>query len=133
MRTYVQSQTAKLLRRLAGEVERTGQDTDPDHIHDLRVAIRRLNRCLRVFSQFYPGGAWKPVRKQLSALMQMAGAVRDCDIALELIRKAGVTKRAAVMKSFEDRREKAARKLKSELSRWAGRNLPEKWREPLDV
>src|ERR1051326_5383177 len=84
MRDFVQRQTTDLLAKLSAEIERAAGDRDPDAIHDLRVAIRRLSRCLRVFSQFYPGRSWKKARAQLSELMHAAGAVRDRDIALEL-------------------------------------------------
>ena len=58
MREYVRLQTAMLLRRLAFQVSRNARSgRDADAIHDLRVAIRRLNRCLRVFAEFYPGSS----------------------------------------------------------------------------
>src|ERR1039458_6517364 len=48
MREYVSDQTGELLRHLAFQVTRTARTGDAEAIHDLRVAIRRLSRCLRV-------------------------------------------------------------------------------------
>ena len=47
MRDYVHRQTSILLRRFGMQVTRAARDGDPDAIHDLRVSIRRLSRCLR--------------------------------------------------------------------------------------
>src|SRR4051812_4885734 len=75
MQDYVKLQTAILLRRLAFQVSRAAKSTDHEAVHDLRVAVRRLNRCLRAFSQFYPGQSWKKVRHRLRDLMDAAGEV----------------------------------------------------------
>jgi CHAD domain-containing protein len=53
MREYVRVETGILLRRLAFQVGRIAKSSDAASIHDLRVAIRRFNRCLSLFSQFY--------------------------------------------------------------------------------
>ena len=79
MREFARSQTAFLLRRFAYQAGRVSRDCGADAIHDLRVSIRRLNRCLRTFADFYPRRSWKPVRRKLHALMEAAGAVRDDD------------------------------------------------------
>ena len=88
MREYAHEQTAILLRRLAMQINRAARSGDPDAVHDLRVAIRRLSRCLRVFAQFYPGQGWKKMRRRLKDLLDACGAVRDRDIALDLLSKA---------------------------------------------
>ena len=98
MRAYVQSQTGILLRRFATQATRTARTADADSIHDLRVAIRRLSRCLRVFAQFYPPHSWKPVRRRLADLMDSCGSVRDCDIAIELLKQASSIGDAAMWK-----------------------------------
>src|ERR1035438_5259860 len=55
-------------RRLDGI--RSERHTDPDSVHDLRVAIRRLSRCLRTFAPLYPDGYWKKIRRELGVLME---------------------------------------------------------------
>ena len=63
MRDYALAQTAILLRRLAFQANRAARTGDADAVHDLRVAIRRLSRCLRTFAQFYPDNSWKRMRR----------------------------------------------------------------------
>jgi CHAD domain-containing protein len=133
MLDYARLQTAILLRRLAFQLNRSAKSRDPDSIHDLRVAIRRLNRCLRVFSQFYPGHSWKNCRRQLSDLLQAAGKVRDRDIAIEMLEKAGVPGRAAIVARLKAERQKTGRELLEEIRRWNKRGFSRKWRAALEL
>lgn len=133
MREYVRLQTATLLRRFAFQVNRAARSSDADSIHDLRVAIRRLSRCLSVFSQFYPGRSWKKIRRELADLLDGAGAVRDRDIALELLASAGIPKSAAIVTRLQEERRKAGKELLLEIRRWKGRSFSRKWRIRLDL
>jgi len=131
MREYARRQTAVLLRRLALEINRSAREGGADGVHDLRVAVRRLSRCLRSFAQFYPGRWWKKARAQLSELLHTAGAVRDRDIALELLAQAGISGRAAIVTRLEAERAKASRELALEIRRWRDYGFTRKWRGQL--
>ena len=133
MREYVRQQTAALLRKWAAALHQAAKDAGPDSIHDVRVATRRLSRCLRVFAPFYPDSHWKKIRRQLSALMSAAGAVRDCDIAMELVQQAGARPRAAVMTRLAAERRKNGDDLLLEIRRWKRRSVQRKWKSRLDV
>ena len=133
MRKYAQQKTAALLRKLAAEVNRTARIHDADSIHDLRVAIRRLSRGVRVFAPFYPDSSWKVFRAQLSFLLHTAGAVRDRDIAMECLEKAGVPKRAAIFARLREERERAYQELLAEVRRWQELAITRRWRERLEV
>jgi CHAD domain-containing protein len=133
MRDYARLQTAVLLRRFAFQVNRTSHSGDAESIHDLRVSIRRFSRCLRVFSQFYPDGSWKRLRSQLSELMGMAGAVRDRDIAIELLADGGISERAPAVTQFHSERKQLAAALIEELRRWKRRDFSRKWRRRLEL
>jgi CHAD domain-containing protein len=134
MRDYAHLQTAILLRRLAFQVNRSALNgSDPETIHDLRVAIRRLSRCLQVFSKFYEGRSWKKERKRLSGLMEASAGVRDRDIAIELLAKAGIPLGAAVVRRMDADRRKAVKELRSELERWKSRSFSRKWRADLGL
>jgi CHAD domain-containing protein len=133
MRTFAHSQVETLLGRLAAQVKRTVESADADSVHDLRVAIRRLSRALRSFAQFFPGKRWKRIRKELAHLMDAAAAVRDDDVALELLEKAGVGKRARVSVALESRRLQAEAQLREELQFWQARNFAGQWREALEL
>ena len=133
MRKFVSSQTGILLRRFASQVSRTAKEGDAEAIHNLRVSIRRLRRCLQVFSAFYPGRSWKKIRRRLADLMDAAGEVRDRDIALEMLAAAGISPRAAVVMQLEGERRQAGRTLQVDLDRWKERDFARKWRKELEV
>jgi CHAD domain-containing protein len=133
MREYACRQTAILLKRLSDRLYEAAREVNADAIHDVRVATRRLSRCLRLFAQFYPDRSWKKLRRQLSALMDLAGAVRDCDIALELLAQAGVSARAAVVVRLKGQRRKTGRDLLSEVRRWEEGKLLHLWKGRLEV
>ena len=133
MREFVRLQTAMLLRQLAFQVNRAARVGDVESIHDLRVAIRRFNRCLRVFSQFYPGHYWKKIRRQLQALMDPAGAIRDIDITLELLAQTGRRAQRAVITALKEERRRVNRELLQEVRRWRDQNLFRKWRTRLGL
>ena len=133
MRDFARLQTAILLRRLAFQLNRAARRGDADSVHDLRVAIRRLSRCLRVFAPFYPGKYWKKVRHQLSGLMRTAAAVRDRDIALALLAEAGVSPRAAGVQRLDAERRRASHELLLEIRRWKNHDFSQKWRSRLEL
>ncbi len=133
MRNYVRLQTAALLKGFAKQIDHAAEAPAADSIHDLRVSIRRLSRCLRVFAQFYPSGSWKPVRRRLSRIMDAAGAVRDRDIALELLAAAGVSSGAPVVVRLQTERSESARALRAAVSRFKNRNVAEDWKERLGL
>ena len=115
MREYVRFQTGILLRRVGLADDTAAHTADADAIHDLRVAIRRLSRCLRVFAQFYPGGSWKQLRRRLADLMDVCGGVRDRDIAIGLLRQAGVAANSPLVRRLGAERRAAGRELQLEL------------------
>src|SRR5262249_30740653 len=133
MHDYVRQLTGKLLRRLAYEANRAYRHADEEAVHDLRVAIRRLRRCLQVFAQLYPDNSWKKVRRRLSELMDAAGAVRDRDIAAKMLTEAGVPEAAAAFKHLGAERRAAVKKLTEELRAWKDGSYSRKWRTQLGL
>src|SRR5450755_1953867 len=109
MREFVLLETRSLLRHLKTQVKLATETGTDDSIHDLRVTIRRLNRCLRVFAPFYPGHSWKPIRRRLSELMSACGSVRDRDIAIGLLEQAGVAATSPLVRRLGAERDAAAR------------------------
>ncbi|SPE37284.1 hypothetical protein SBA3_2610016 [Candidatus Sulfopaludibacter sp. SbA3] len=133
MRKYVQQQTAALLQRLATQVNRAAGTGSPDAIHDLRVAIRRLSRGLRVFAPFYRDDSWKSIRRELRRVMQMAGTVRDRDIAVGCLAKAGVEKGAAIVTRLRAERRRANREFLDEIRGWKELGIARQWLRRLEV
>jgi CHAD domain-containing protein len=133
MHEYVRAQTAILLRRLAFQVGRAAKSSDPESIHDLRAAIRRFRRCLRLFSQLYLSNSAKKARHRLEGMMKAAGAVRDLDIALELVGEAGLAKGTALVQRLAEARRKAKHQLLSEVRDWKAQGYSRKWRSSLSL
>ena len=130
---HVRVQTGLLLRRLALQVNRAAKSCDADAVHDLRVSIRRLSRCLRLFSKFYPDGSWKKIRRNLKTLMEAAGAVRDMDIATEFLAEMGIGKASPLVQRLAQSRRAARRELESEVRSWKERGLSKRWRTTLGL
>jgi len=130
---HARTQTGLLLGRLALQVNRAAKSCDEDAVHDLRVSIRRLNRCLRVFSQFYPDGSWKKIRRRLKTLMEAAGPVRDMDIAMEFLAEMGVGKRSTLVHRLAESQRAARRELEGEVRSWKERGFAKKWRTTLGL
>jgi len=132
MREYACQQTALLLERMTLALQKAGEG-DADSIHDVRVAMRRLSGCLRVFAPFYPDGAAKKIRRRISALMALAGAARDCDISIELVNRSGVGQRGAIVAQLAERRIEAGRALLHEVRRWKRHDYLRHWRKRLEL
>jgi CHAD domain-containing protein len=133
MRKHAHEQARLLLRRFAYQVNRTSRSAGTDEIHDLRVSIRRFSQCLRVFAQFFPSARRKRVRKRLRNVMGLAAEVRNCDVALELMREAGIEEGAATARTLARKREDAIGLLYGTLKRWARRDFSRRWRAQLEL
>ena len=89
--TYVQAAHAALrhqLHELMDNLPGTRQGDDPEALHDMRVASRRLRAALSVFAAAFPPKPFKAVEKQVSAVTDALGAVRDADVLLEFMTQA---------------------------------------------
>lgn len=73
---------AALLRHEPG----TRLGDDPEPLHDMRVAIRRLRAGLGMFADALPAGA-PDMRAELGWLGRALGAVRDLDVQIEHVRE----------------------------------------------
>ncbi len=136
MREYALAQTADLLHHLAAQIKQLKQtppDHDADAIHDVRVAIRRLRQCLRVFSTFYPDNSWKKVRRELAGVMQSCGNVRDRDIAIDLLTDAGLPADSELVLRLQKERRAADRDLRSDVAHWRHRGLAKKFKARLEA
>jgi|SRR5689334_19220451 CHAD domain-containing protein len=133
MREFAHQQTLMLLRRFSLQVTRTARTGDPEAIHHLRVSIRRLSRCLRVFAQFYPGRGWKKFRRRLKELLDACARVRDRDVALAVLANAGFSANSIVVRRLNRDRAAALVELMTQLRRWKQRGASNKWRIQLGI
>ncbi len=58
---------------------------DPERVHDMRVATRRLRAALEVFEPCFPRKRWRKALKRVKALADALGARRDLDVETELL------------------------------------------------
>jgi len=71
-----------MLRHEAGS--RSGED--PEEVHDMRVAIRRMRSVFRLLAPYYKTKNVRPFRRGLRRLGWALGEVRDLDVLIDNLR-----------------------------------------------
>jgi len=133
MKQFVRVQTSERLKKLESELKNTFDlPEDPDAIHDLRVAIRRLNQTVRVFMAWLDARRVTKLRARLKNLMERCGAVRNCDIAMAVL-KAAEWQDDSVFRSLEKERTHTCKRLRKTLQKWHHHHRAQRWREKLAV
>jgi CHAD domain-containing protein len=96
--------------------------SDPEGVHSMRVASRRLRSALRDFTPYLRKSALRASQKEIRSLADVLGEVRDQDVAIMALEKtaAHVPKEvSAALEHFlsgkKEIREQARAKLKSAL------------------
>jgi CHAD domain-containing protein len=72
----------KQLSILSASLQQLLEGDDPEAIHDLRVATRRLQALLAVLSAFPGADALRKLRRSLRELRSALGDWRNCDVSL---------------------------------------------------
>jgi CHAD domain-containing protein len=90
LRAHARQQAGILLLGFREQAARAARQPDADAVHDVRVSIRRLTQCLRVFGEFFPKGRTRRTRRELKKLLGLAAEVRNRDIAIEFLSGAGL-------------------------------------------
>lgn len=121
------------MERLAFEANRTAKSPGADAVHDLRVAIRRLQQGLVTFKELFPRKPAKRIRKQLKAVLAAAGKLRDCDIALEILTRTAQPGAAALERHVHGARRTAERSLRLVLKHLSLRKRISKWCRQLSM
>ena len=96
-------------------------------VHDLRTSIRRLSECLKTFDNLFPRGEAGRLRRKLRKLMQLAGEVRNLDIAGSLFEKAGVPPDDVLMERLREEKLACQRALTDKIIAWTEHQRPKKW------
>ena len=106
----------------------SGPGQDPEDVHQLRVATRRMTAGLSVFKSAVAPQLHRRLRRALRRLRRAAGAVRDLDVqrllADEQLRNTDETTPGAartVRRALERRCRQARRELCRVLPRWSNR------------
>jgi len=109
---FAAEETRRYLKQFKKNLRSTAKHPDdPEAIHDLRVSIRRLTQCFRIFRGLLDPAPVKKLKRRLRKVMDRCGAVRNCDVALDLLRESGVTESASVS-SLTKARDGAAAELR---------------------
>ena len=127
---FAANRTLGLLDDLAVQIKRTRKSPSPDAVHQVRVALRRFSQSLSAFRTLFVGKGVGKIRRKLRTLMSLAGAVRDCDVALKFIQKWRGP--AEIVVKLQQRRKESAQQLVSKLSQWTGRRFHQTWRATLE-
>ena len=133
MKKFVRRQTSERLKTLQAEVRHAARKPrDPDSIHDLRVSIRRLRQELRVFEGWFEADRVKSIRERLKKLMARCGAVRNCDIAMEVLEAAGFEDRT-LANALGEKRLRAQKDLARTLQAWRRKHRTRQWRKNMEI
>ena len=79
----IRHQLSEMLDNLPG----TRAGDDPEPLHDMRVASRRLRAAMSVFEGAFPGRLFRPLEKEVARVTDALGAVRDADVQIEFMLK----------------------------------------------
>ncbi len=95
---------------------------DPEDIHDLRVASRRLREGLALFAPCYPGGKVARLRKSIAGVTEILGDLRNIDEGLAFFQAEAKQldadqelEMAGFITSYEKKRAAARAKLQRDL------------------
>jgi CHAD domain-containing protein len=92
--------------------------TDPEGVHSMRVASRRLRSALRDFMPYLRKRPLAPVLKQLRSIADALGEVRDQDVAIAALEEMVSKAPAAVapgLKPFVEARKQVREQARDEL------------------
>lgn len=108
--------------KMRANTEGTLEDLDPEYLHDLRVATRRLRSALRLFGPALGPRRAESLRVELAWIGRLLGAVRDLDVFIANLRvqevRLGESAPVASLlaRELEERRVPAREALVSALS-----------------
>ncbi len=112
--------------------------SDPEGVHDMRVASRRLRSAVRDFSPYLRRRQFRSAREALKSLATSLGLVRDEDVALMALEKlaAGAPSEVAAgvgqfVAERQRRRDRARARLERALTEEALRELREDFDDAL--
>jgi len=104
----------KMLENEAGS--RIGEDIE--HVHDMRVATRRMRSTFRLLGDYYKGGTIQPFVDYVRLIARRLGAIRDLDVMVTNLEKFAQTADAETQETINsavEKLDKARRKARKRL------------------
>jgi len=126
-------QIRRLIETFAFQANRVAKSPSADSVHDLRVAIRRLDQAITTYKVHLPRKQVKRIRKQLRGVLSAAGAVRDYDIAAGILAKTRQPGAAGLIRYVRQLRRDGERPLLLELKNLSLRSRISKWCDGLSL
>jgi CHAD domain-containing protein len=77
----VEARSKEVFEHAHGVLDRS----NPESVHDMRVATRRLRAALEVFEPCFPPKRWRKALKKVKALADALGERRDADVEIALL------------------------------------------------
>jgi CHAD domain-containing protein len=77
------------MHRVVDECTRAGVDFAPDHVHDLRVALRRCRSIADGLRALDPDPGWRQMKKAAKRLFDRLGELRDAQVMEEWVARLG--------------------------------------------
>jgi CHAD domain-containing protein len=122
-------QIAKWIERAVIELDEVRKHFKPDHVHDLRIALRRCRSVAMGLEQLDPSDAWPRLKKASKRLLGGFGDLRDIQVMRDWIKNLGMEKTEAGIRlcaALDDREPAATRRAHKELDN-ADRKQWRKW------
>jgi CHAD domain-containing protein len=132
MNRFAIAQTSDRLAALELQARQCLVSCDPEAVHRLRVATRRLQSCLQTFESALPKKRARNFGKRLHQARSVAGGVRDCDIALELIGQCSPPQ-DSLLELLRRSREEGSLELGALLESWQEEDFLERRRKKLHL
>jgi CHAD domain-containing protein/predicted phosphodiesterase len=97
--TALRALAERTIRRAAKRLQKAGRDRDDLVVatHDARVAVRRLLAAFDVFSGLLPAREREPLERALRLIMKDLSAVRDLDVAEQILAATATTEPTAAV------------------------------------
>jgi CHAD domain-containing protein len=131
-REFAVEQAQRQLKHLGLQIYRTIKSSNTQAVHDIRVAIRRFSQANALCQTYFRAAGMRRHRRRLKKIMNGAGDVRNCDVALKLVAKFRVPHAAHIRSKLESQRKESARLLIAELRKWTDRRMSFKGHAALD-
>jgi CHAD domain-containing protein len=126
-RTEVSRRVEKLLAELRGALGKTTVDA----VHDVRVANRRLRQALRLLGPLTARKQARKLRAELKVITETGGAVRDCDITMELFGEARLPGQHPLWDELRAERAQAETRFRRKMARLLRAQDKEPWAKRL--
>lgn len=89
MRQYAVHKILALMDDVISAIKHAVEAPDEEAVHKARVAIRRFQQAMRLFREYLKPRGVERIKGRLHAIMQVAGELRNRDIAIALTKDQG--------------------------------------------